>query len=198
MRAHRIEADRVALLMQAASQTVIQRRAVNRDRRVLVNFSDTAQRFDQNFLLCFELMIEPQRRPIASAALLGDGTRRRAAKRTRLDDAHQLRARKSFFHFRQAHDRDVAGENVRGEDRKTVDARERGAAGDELRRRNRDLIADSHVDIVSPQRGRRARRTSSLFSLFVVKRLLLLLLLAACTFLATAFSRFSARCTSRK
>src|SRR3954468_9720542 len=79
---------------------------MNRDRRQRggVVLPDAAQRLGQDPLLAFELLVEPQRRPVASAAFVRDGTRHRAPERTRLDDPHQIGVRESLLHFEQPHE----------------------------------------------------------------------------------------------
>ena len=125
MRSHRVEADRVAVPMQTAAHPIVQRRRMERDRRVALQLSDSAQRFAEDALLRVKLRVEAQRGPVATAALVRDRTWRRAAQRTRDNDTHQLRARESLLHLGQPNDGDIAGIQICGEDREAIDARQR-------------------------------------------------------------------------
>ena len=145
MRAHRVKPHDVPFAMQAAAHSVVQRRRMNRDRWIVTDFADSPQRLGQDSFLRQKLRIESQRGPVAAAALFGDRARRRATQRARRNDAHQLRARESFLDLGHPNVRDIAGIDVRGEDRKTVDARERRAAGHELSRRDSNFIPCIHA-----------------------------------------------------
>src|SRR4051794_32939250 len=144
--AHRVKADLLAVAMEPAAQSVIQRRWMDRDRRqrALVDLADAPQRLRQNPLFRFELLVEAKRRPVASAAFVADRTRHRAPERARLDDADEIGVRETLLHLEQPDDRDIAGIDVRGEDRKSVDARNRGAARDELGWSDGDFVAGVH------------------------------------------------------
>src|SRR5260370_35907650 len=132
VRSHRVEADGVAVAMQTAAHPIVERRRMQRNRRMALQLSDPAQRFAEDPLLRAQLRVETQCGPVGSAALLRDRTWRRAPQRTRDDHAHELRTRESFFHFGEPNARDIAGIDTCREDREAIDARQCRAAGDQL------------------------------------------------------------------
>jgi hypothetical protein len=146
IRPHRIKADGIAITVQPRPQPVIQWRGMHRDlrQRANVKLPNAPQRLRENPPLRLELMIQPQRRPITAPTFPRDRTRHRAPQRGRLHELHELRLREAFLHLVQPHARDITGVGAGGEDREAVDARERVAAGDELRGFYREDVARLH------------------------------------------------------
>src|SRR5437867_9121972 len=97
MRSHGVEADGLALAMQAAAQPVVERRRMDGDRRMAVDLANAPQGFGQDPLLRFDLHVQPKRGPVAATALLGDRTRSRPPKATGTDQAYDFPSRKSLL-----------------------------------------------------------------------------------------------------
>src|SRR5438445_11193813 len=110
--------------------------------RMQFDLADAPQRLHQNAPLCCELRVESQRRPVASPALFSDRTRLCATQRTGSDQPDEVCAREPLLHIAQTNDGDVAGIKIRGKDRKSIHARERRTARNELGWLNGDLISD--------------------------------------------------------
>src|SRR5882724_6104108 len=116
----------------------------NRRQRSRIDLPNPPQRFRQNPLLRLQLFVEPQFRPVTATALRRYRTRNGSTIRTGLDEAHQISMSKTLLHLTQTHNGNIAGIDIRDEDREPVDLRQRRPSGNELEWRNCDLVTDLH------------------------------------------------------